>query len=219
MLPDHADPGADSRHYTTSRGVRLTFVGIATLLDKLSQTHEQAKPKPPTYTVKTATGAMETHPHDPSTLESEEDRAAWQEYLRAAEAAQTQYNADMLRLILLKGVRCDLPTDESWVEEHELMGIPVPEKPVARRLHWLETEVVGSVADATQIVTGVMIASGMDEGVIRQAEQSFRGDLQRDSAGAADPTDPAGQTSVAGIGAVHPNGSGSAERDPRYEPV
>lgn len=182
----------NSNTFVTSRGVRVEFVGIATLLDKLSQTYARKTPQPPTYQVQTATGAVETHAHDDSTLETDADKAAWAEYVKQRDAAQQQYNLDFMRLILLKGITVEMPQDSAWVEEHALMGLTVPEKPLERKLHWLETEVVGNVNDATKIVAGVMLASGMDEEAIRAAEDSFRSDVQRRPAGETAGADSAG---------------------------
>lgn len=169
-----------NKTYTTTRGVEVEFLPIPLLLEKLQSQHPQ--PQPPTYTVKTATGNVEVHPHDETTLETDADRQAWQEYLQQAAAAKRKLDLALMRLIMLRGIKVLTEPAPDWAEEQEFIGIEVPTDPRQRRMHWLETEVFANQTDYMAIVTGVMEASGVPEEVIQDAEATFRGPVEQDSA-------------------------------------
>lgn len=189
-------------YYTTSRGVRVEFVPIAHLLDELDAWRLQNTPRVPTYTPEVAKGFVaEPKPHfhhyiktiefDPDTnqdvevekldssLETPDDFAQWEAYqtelTRVAQTYQTRYT----QTVLLRGVRVEYPSDETWVREQEFMGYTVPADPAARKLHWLETEVIGTRADREAIFSGVLLQSGIDEEVVALIERSFRCALGR----------------------------------------
>jgi hypothetical protein len=161
-----------SQTVTTSRGVTVTCLPIQSLLDKLNAQYKP--PEPPSYEVKTATGAVERHAHDATTLETDEDRAAWQAYLQARADAQTAQSLALTRLVLLRGISVDMPTDEQWVKEQEWLGLQVPDDPFERKLHYIETEVIAGVADIEAIMLGVMRESGVPEELLAQMDATFR---------------------------------------------
>lgn len=169
------------REFTTSRGVRLEFLPIPTLLEKLQVQHPM--PAPPTYEVKTATGAVELHQHDETTLDTDADKAAWAEYQVRLKAATDRLNLALMRLVLLRGLKVDMPAPNGWVHEQQFIGIQVPDDPLELKLHWLQTEALASQEDYLQAVAGVMEASGVPEEVISQAEATFRGKVERQTAG------------------------------------
>lgn len=163
--------------FTTSRGIALEFLSIPVLLEKLHSQHPM--PAPPTYTVETATGVKEVHTHDETTLETAEDKAAWAEYQDNLKAAQAKLNESLMRVVLLRGLKVDIPAN-GWVKEQEYMGITVPDDPTERRMHYLQTEALATREDYEAAVAGVMGASGVPEEVIRQAEDTFRGKVGAD---------------------------------------
>lgn len=175
-----------NKTFTTSRGIEIEFLPIPTLLEKLQAQHPM--PGPPTYTIETATGVKETHPHDETTLETDEDKAAWADYQARLKAATSAFNLALMRLVLLRGIKVEIPEDDGWVREQAFIGIAVPEAPLERRMHWLETEALANESDYMQAVSGVMEASGVPEEVIGEAQATFRGELGSKAAqGAATP--------------------------------
>lgn len=164
-----------SKSFTTSRGITIEFLPIPTLLEKLQAQHPM--PAPPTYAVKTATGVTETHSHDETTLDTDEDKAAWADYQGRLRAATAKFNEALMRLVMLRGIKVELPPSDAWVQEQEYIGLSVPEEPHERKIYWLETEVLADADDYIRAVEGVMQASGVPEEVIRQAEDSFLGSL------------------------------------------
>lgn len=161
--------------FTTSRGVVLEFLPIPALLEKLQAQHKL--PDPPTYEVKTATGIVEHHTHDETTLESGADKAAWAEYQRDLKDKTAALNLALMRLVMLRGVKVQLPADDTWIAEQRFIGLTVPDDPLERKMHWLETEALASANDYAQMLAGVMAASGLSEEVVQQAEATFRGAL------------------------------------------
>lgn len=166
--------------YTTSRGITVEFCGIATLLDKLQAAHSQNAPKPPTYQQDSANGKV-TFDHDATTIETDEEKAAWAEYVKAREEHQAKYNLALTRLVLMRGLIVEMPQDNAWEQQQKFLGIPVPVDALERRMHWLETEVIGGVADMEKIMLGVMGASGVPEELLSQMAESFRHPLERDT--------------------------------------
>lgn len=174
--------GDAPRTFTTSRGYTVRFRNIAYLLNKL------ATPKidPPTYEVKTKTGVTEIHAHDETTLKTDEERAAWKEYLARHNAAWRKYDLDFTRLILMHGVIVDMPADDTWVKQQEFTGIAVPTDPLERRWHWLETELVAGGADVNAIIIGVLAESEVSEEVLASMADSFRHPLGQNAAHGSD---------------------------------
>lgn len=211
----------EPRRYTTSRGYVVEFQAIPTLISKLSQ--QYPPPPAPTYQV-AVPGGFETHTHDETTLETPEDRAAWEAYQEALRAHTQQVIQAQLRLCLMRGITVvgDDPskTYDGWAEEQTLIGFKVPESPAERKLHWLETEVLSDSADLINILGGVSRASGISEEVVSNLENTFWRALGRQGgdAGATPESTPNGKELVDGH-ALRANGHGGSERDTPVERV
>ena len=136
----------------------------------------KALPTVPTYTVETAGGEKEVHEHNPTTLTTDEERAAWQHYLRTRETFYREVIARQKRIILARCVLFEMPADQAWAEAQTALQIPVPAAGEARRLHYLETEVIGSLADVDVIIELAQLASGVTKAAIAAAERSFPAD-------------------------------------------
>lgn len=176
--------------FTTSRGFEITFKPIPQMLiDRVRTLHKQ--PEPPFYEVKTVSGAVEKHAHDETTLETDADRAAWAEYQKQIADTNEKTNRAFMRLVFLRGVEIEMPQDDTWAREQKLLGIEIPDDPLERKLHWIETEVVATIADAEHITRGALEASGIPQEALAQADATFRHSPQRD---AVEPTpDSSGQ--------------------------
>lgn len=160
--------------FTTSRGATFTLQPIAFLLEQYSQTHQL--PEPPTYEIKTMGGAVETHEHDETTLQTDEDRHKWAEYQLTLAHCKRDRNRGLLRIILLKSVQVTMPSDESWMREQEALGITVPADPIERKLHYIQTELLGGKKDIEELLLRSFEISGADEEAVAQARALFRGE-------------------------------------------
>ena len=123
-------------------------------------------------------GEFETHYHDEETVAGNPElEEAWREYKRAASLWQRGQSDVMMKAIALKGIEFDMPETDDWIAEQELLGIEVPEDPASRRVHYLQTEIVGSVKDMVRLLFSSMGMTGMDEEANGVASRLFPADL------------------------------------------
>jgi len=168
---------------TTSRGVRGACQPIAMMLEAQEQNIRASIewPEVPTYTFTDVAGTEITRPHTQGTIEdpgtSEEDRAAWADYLLVQQEAQTEFddrrNNGIMRLLAVEGFEV-LDGDDGWERRHEAYGMSVPDDEFEKTVHYFFTEVIGTPDDAYQIMLGIYRASGYDEEVLGQIEAGFR---------------------------------------------
>lgn len=181
--------------YTTTRGIEVEILPIpAMLIDKITAQHPD--PEPPTYEVKTLGGGVEHHPLTEQAADTDEEKARYADWLKRKSEAETERNHAFMRVIMLRGIRVELPADDGWVIEQSMMGVTVPTEPTARKLHYIETEVFGGLADYESIAQLVMEASGVGEAALKQASDLFRGDVERDATGQT--ADQGGQVEILG---------------------
>ena len=167
--------------YTTTSGVTVRVRAANPYLvgrveqDVQAEWRAAGKPLPaaPTYTVKTAAGEEEIHEHNLTTLTTDEEKAAWQRYLEQQLVYYGEVRLRQVRIILARCVTFTMPEGDAWAEAQRLLGVHVPAEGEARRLHYLETEVVGSQADVDMLVELAQLASGVTKAAIAAAEASF----------------------------------------------
>lgn len=171
--------------YTTERGVTIEVVPIPLLLDKIRRAHPDIPL--PTYTEHLAGGATQEvaitekdaatwRTSDPESWQAHAEK--WTAYETAARLRNRHVNDLLWRAILMRAISCQMPTDDKWADEQKSLGIDVPTDPTERRVHWLETEVIGGNHDIFRLSS---LAGGLalDSEVLEAAEASFRGTLQR----------------------------------------
>lgn len=172
------------KRYTTERGIEIGITPIPLLLEQVRDAHQH--PDPPTYTETTASGAERQVPmvaedmdaakeHNPDWYA--EHAEVWEAYEVEREKSDAALNVKLLDTIALKAVKVDMPQDETWAEEQEFLGLTVPTSPLARRVHYVKTEVIGGTRDVVRIMA---LAAGaqVSEEVLARAESSFRDFLQ-----------------------------------------
>jgi hypothetical protein len=170
-------------------------------LDRLAVLRENPRFKipVPTYSKKTATGAVQTFPHDETTLETDDDRKVWRDYVAARNGADAEYAKMWAKSIIVNGIAPAAPEDlEVWKRKQAFIGKPLPDDPLELHFEWVMSEVVGSPSDFDAISIRIMEISGVPEELVRDTEASFRGQVERDTPeGPADvPTIPGGQLDV-----------------------
>lgn len=129
----------------------------------------------PTYTATTVTGETETHPHDPTTLETDADKAAWAAYLDANQRLQAEMNERVTRVMITRGV--DLPdVPGGWLNEMHELGIELPSDPVELRAEYLVMEYLKTPADTQNLIAEIMALSyrGANPEVTAAIEALFR---------------------------------------------
>lgn len=156
--------------YVTARGVKIEFLPIPRAIQKFQMSHSQ--PEPPQYEIKTATGIVEKHPHNETTLETDADKAAWAEYQKQL----SDFNEKFLRICFVRGVRVHADMNE-WIAEQKALDIPVAEDVTERKVEWITDWVLATREDYQQVLLGVMRASEVPEDLLKQIEGLFRGQV------------------------------------------
>lgn len=187
---------------TTSRGYRVACLPAGAMIDRLRAQYEEKMPPVPAYTVTDAGDATVEVPHTAETIAddatSEEDKQAWIEYVAECLVIGAERDENILRVVAIRGVEA-LEIPDTWETEHEWMGFELPETPHEKRYHYFTTEVLSTEKDGLDILAGIYRASGMDEEVLAQIEESFRAevgehegeDAAADSEGSAEAKPPA----------------------------
>jgi len=171
-----------------SNGKEVETKAVSPLL--LQKVNESTPlPKPPTYTTVTVAGVEETHDHDETTI-GEEDRAVWNQYLVDLEEAKVLVQERRMNIFFSRGLQFSVPEagepGGEWIEEQEYAGIVVPENRVARKVHYVETELISTLKDIPGLMNAIMKESGVSQEVIDTAGASFRAAVEETQDGQGD---------------------------------
>jgi hypothetical protein len=168
--------------FTTSRGIEVEFRPVSKEL-MLRFNAANPQPHPPTYPVTSpVTGATQDIEIDARSIAEKpeqftpEQHAAWKEYA----VKQSDFVMRFVRFFCMRGLHVKA-TMEDWVEEQKFLNIPMPEGKAERRFEWLTNEVLETEDDYKAVILGVIEASGVPVDLLKQVEESFRGDVQRDA--------------------------------------
>jgi hypothetical protein len=168
--------------FVNSEGVTVHLKSIPPLtIPRISES--VTFPEKPIYTITTASGDVEVHTHDETTLTTEEDKKAWEKYLLDNQEAEQELTQKILRAILIQGVVVDpavLETEEfqNWKMEQELMGIPVSDNKASMLLQYKETFLAYDQEDIQSIMSLVMELTGVDEKELALAKASFQDSVE-----------------------------------------
>lgn len=129
-------------------------------------------------------------PPEPPEVEVESGGKTWTEpnyndpnYENAMRKYTMNLADGIANLILLKGFDIiskpdhipDYEDDDTWVEELEAVGLDVPEKPLERKLAWMEYRIVATNNDLDAIQEASQRLSGISEEDVEEAQERFRG--------------------------------------------
>lgn len=136
-------------------------------------------PEKPTYSVTTASGDLEIHEHDETTLQTPEDFAAWEKYKEEMQKADEELSNRMLNCILIEGIDIDDDIDLArWEKRQTLMGLPVPDDLEEKLLQYKRTQVIRSGKDIQDLMQLVMMLTGVSEEVIDMTKNSFPDNME-----------------------------------------
>jgi hypothetical protein len=183
----------EAKVITTSKGVKLTLLGISPLLiAKLQGTG--VLPPVPTRKYKLdfpGPDGEDQYQEDELTeedLQDDEEKARWKEYSDKRNEILTKRNDGFLKAIFAKGVEVDLSQLDVWKETMEYLELEVPDKPLAQKVEYIQTEAIGNTEDMVEIITGVLGQSGIPEEDLAEVRGMFRDSLRPETAG--EPIDP-----------------------------
>jgi hypothetical protein len=140
-------------------------------------------PTRPSYKVTTADGGEQEFPHDETTLTTDEDRAAWEEYKSGLEKAEAELTEKILNEILIEGIdmSSDHPDVERWRNKQILKGMEIPENEDAMLLLFKRSLVACSTEDINEITGIVMELTGVDKERLDAAKRSFQDSMESES--------------------------------------
>ncbi|MFA5322357.1 MAG: hypothetical protein WC373_06745 [Smithella sp.] len=165
--------------YETSLGFVLTLKPLSP--DILAAIREQVKfPDPPTYENELLGGGKETIFHTEETIETEEEKTAWAEYLKEFHKARTLFYEKKLRAIFRRCIIIDLPDDNEWKDLLIEDGIKIPDSPAELKYLFITTQTLGSVTDPMAIMTIVDDLSLFSEEDLNKVKNMFQRQIQGD---------------------------------------
>lgn len=176
-----------SKHiFTTSAGVEIPLNAIPPMQGQMVEQAARKKaaelfgePVKPTYTIPTDDGGEEIHEHDEETIkDNPAAQRAWDEWQTCLSKTSEYVNTKLLDFVLLTGTDALLPEDESWIETQQFLGIEVPEQSMARRAHYIKTEVLRTVNDINGIQSAITAISGINQEALAAARATFQRDAQ-----------------------------------------
>lgn len=140
---------------------------------KMQKVYNSAKmPKRPKYEAKTGKGHIEEHYMDElSAQQTPGGMAKWRAYQEESQAFRVQQNDNVVNALFYFCVECVVPED-GWEDEQMYLGIEVPQQPKQRMVHFLTSEL--DTDDFSTLTTEIMRQSGMNDELVREAENSFR---------------------------------------------
>lgn len=169
---------ADSRHiFQTKGGKTIELVPIPPLqaqrvregsLRKAIELYGEAVK--PTY----KTEMDEVFEHDETTLATDEDRAAWDTWKRTQAQHDAYVSNKMLEFFIYHGVKADPDADPAWEEMQRYFDVEIPTNPVARKIHYVQTEYIFDAEDINQLGIRLMEMAGVRPEVVEAAAASFR---------------------------------------------
>lgn len=192
-IPVSTDPTKNFGSFTNAAGESFVIHGLSPLLpEKIMEVvrqdwakNKKALPARPTYEIATASGEVEAHEHDETTLvvagdekQTKANQDKWLGYLKTQAEFDGDYNTRLMRVVLM-GVEAT-PTD-AWREEMEFIGVALPPKASMQEKYlYVETHVVQSPQDIAKLMTGVFRVAGIiGEEAIAEVEATFQRALEK----------------------------------------
>ena len=173
----------------------------------------------PTYTYQDVAGEEITKEFDQEGIDdprtSDEDKAAWAEYLAERDKVIELNNELLMRELTIKCIVVHgLPETEeewdAWIEERKFLrpNEEIPASPMLRKYKFIRDEVVSTGRDVTLVIEAISKAHGASEEVLRQLEDSFRAAMERQAPDAGadqeeSPAEPGQQGGGVGSSDVH----------------
>jgi len=170
---------------TTTRGVEVECLPVAIEFETMEQNIRESIewPGKPTYDLTDVAGStmqMDMSQEWVDSQATEEQRQEWSDYQVELARGQAEYDARIgearAKFLSVKAIRLVDPSlEDTWREEHEWLGMTVPDDPRRRALHYFQTEIIGNPeTDMATIITGMYRASGTDPELMERVEASFR---------------------------------------------
>lgn len=188
---DHRQYVAELLDFNIPKGITIYPIAIAdigmigTAVEQEFRDNE--KPiDPPTYEVPIADSEevqILEHEVDEkagvSTLETDDDKIAWAQYLDATTALQTEIARRTMSYIVSESISIDWDCFEGWEEKRTKYGIQIPKDEDEKKAYFLESLIWKTPQEQKTFVMYVMriSAEGSDQERVKAMEEFFRGSL------------------------------------------
>jgi len=174
-LPPELGAYMNHRIFTTATGVEIPLkpISVRTLDDLTLGWEKVLAIKPPKYTVEIVGGETQEMEHDESTLNTDEDRAAWAAYIAELNAAIVKHNEASIKVLVTFGIELN-PPDDGWESDFEFCGIPVPEQAAERKVFYCQRVLLTDPADEQKIVRQIQNISRLSGEALDRADALFR---------------------------------------------
>jgi hypothetical protein len=171
--------------FTTRGGVTLKLRPVSPfLLDRAANSFKP--PNAPEYTERIQLPGMpeatQTHTmRDGTEATTPEEKQAWANYQAEIAKIEKSKNIRMIEMVILPSVYTDLelPTDDSWERMQRYIGVEVPTEEMARKSHYILTQILITESDIHGALNKVLQISQLPQEIISSAEQSFPDPLQQ----------------------------------------
>lgn len=184
--PVITEPPENLKVYVTEySGITLKLNSVSPLLIAKAQ-QALKNPSPPRYKVELAGGAEQWHDYDETSIQEEdttpEDKKAWLDFIEKRNEINATRSNKIMELLMAKGVEFEMPSDENWIEFQEELGVVVPEGNLARKVHYLQTEILTSGKDVEEVMGRLMAMTGIGNQALNEVRGLFRLSVQRKAA-------------------------------------
>jgi len=161
--------------YETSTGLKIKISAVDPMFMQ-TVVNSVPLPKVPTYEVTTVSGRVEVHRMDEKSAEQlENGKSVWQAYKEERALAQNEQNQRVMKAIFLMGTECEIP-NTNWEKKWRFLDIQVPTDPDEKRAFYLTSEL--PAADQVGLMSAIMRLAGVDEVLVKQAEDAFRSEVR-----------------------------------------
>jgi hypothetical protein len=169
---------SDKHFFTTTKNPILKIEILPVEAMKIKKARDLVKiPRRPTYEVSLPSGKVDNYPLDALAAEQlgPQHVSRWLYYLEERREAVNEQNDAIARTIFFYGTRLKTLPDDGWEEMQSLNGFTIPTQPDLKRAHYLVTEL--NAGDVSDLITSIMKLSGVTEDEIKEAEDTFRGQV------------------------------------------
>ena len=189
-------------YFASSNGAEVKLRPVPMLALQMIRTKARAemvaqgvKLEPPTYTVTTAAGEKETYPHDETTLQTDEDKAAWAAYQEGTAQLNQLISERVAKLVLKKGLDIP-PLDDKTAQEWADLGVEFSADAEERYIEQIQLVYLPTPADMQGMIKAVLLLSmsGAPKEQLDSIEELFRREVE--GRPAAKPANAPGQLAV-----------------------
>lgn len=161
--------------YVSVNGDKILLRSVAPFLLQRAQ-NKIKLPKPPRYDVKTAGGRIESYYLDEKAAEEvDHGTQLWNTHQEDKREAEAERNNVIVTTIFAFGVESVEYSRTDWERPYRLVGDTVPADPDEKMLFYLLNELM--TEDVTVMLNRIMRLSGVTEEKVKEAEDSFRGEV------------------------------------------